>query len=47
MTLFGPIPTDVSANTAIDICAISFLSGTARGFSGFGSALLFVPLASS
>ena len=43
----GLIPTDVSNGTAIAICAIAFISGTARGFSGFGSALIFMPLASS
>jgi uncharacterized membrane protein YfcA len=47
MSLFGLIPTDVSINAAIAICAIAFVSGTARGFSGFGSALIFMPLASS
>ena len=44
---FRPHPTDVSLNAAIAICAIAFVSGTARGFSGFGSALIFMPLASS
>jgi uncharacterized protein len=47
MSLTGLIPTDVSFTTAIVICAIAFVSGTARGFSGFGSALIFMPLASS
>ena len=47
MSLSGLIPTDVSINAAIAICAIAFVSGTARGFSGFGSALIFMPLASS
>src|SRR3981081_4306107 len=47
MSLIGLIPTDVSTNAAIAICAIAFVSGTARGFSGFGSALIFMPLASS
>jgi uncharacterized protein len=47
MSLTGLIPTDVSFTTAIAICAIAFVSGTARGFSGFGSALIFMPLASS
>src|SRR6266849_6705068 len=47
MSLTGLIPTDVSINAAIAICAIAFVSGTARGFSGFGSALIFMPLASS
>jgi uncharacterized membrane protein YfcA len=44
---FGLIPADVGVNVAIAICAIAFVSGTARGFSGFGSALIFMPLASS
>src|SRR5881396_835785 len=47
MSPLGLIPTDVSVNAAIAICAIAFISGTARGFSGFGSALIFMPLASS
>src|SRR5450631_611877 len=47
MNLAGLIPTDVSVNAALAICAIAFVSGTARGFSGFGSALIFMPLASS
>ena len=41
------IPAGISINAAIAICAIAFVSGTARGFSGFGSALIFMPLASS
>src|SRR5258708_17058444 len=41
-----PPPADVSVNIAIAICVIAFVSGTARGFSGFGSALIFMPLAS-
>src|SRR5882724_13289926 len=41
------LPADVSINAAIAICAIAFVSGLARGFSGFGSALIFMPLASS
>src|ERR1700704_177613 len=47
MSLSGLIPSDISVNVAIAICAIAFVSGTARGFSGFGSALIFMPLASS
>jgi uncharacterized protein len=43
----GLIPADISLNVALAICAIAFVSGTARGFSGFGSALIFMPLASS
>jgi uncharacterized membrane protein YfcA len=47
MSLFGLIPADVSINTAFLIGVIALISGTARGFSGFGSALIFMPLASS
>jgi uncharacterized membrane protein YfcA len=47
MTLPGLIPAEISLATAIAICTIAFVSGTARGFSGFGSALIFMPLASS
>src|SRR6478735_4990307 len=47
MSLSDFIPADISTNAAIAICAIAFVSGTARGFSGFGSALIFMPLASS
>ena len=41
------IPTDVGVATTVAISVIAFVSGTARGFSGFGSALIFMPLASS
>jgi hypothetical protein len=47
LSLLGLIPPDVGINTAIAICAIAFVSGTARGFSGFGSARIIMPLASS
>jgi uncharacterized membrane protein YfcA len=47
MSLSGLIPADLTTSVAIAICAIAFVSGTARGFSGFGSALIFMPLASS
>ena len=47
MSPFGLIPADLGINAAIAICAIALVSGTARGFSGFGSALIFMPLASS
>jgi uncharacterized protein len=47
MSLSGLIPADVSGAAAAAICAIAFISATARGFSGFGSALIFMPLASS
>src|SRR6266853_1831184 len=47
MSLIGLIPAQVTIATALAICAIAFVSGAARGFSGFGSALIFMPLASS
>ena len=47
MSAFSLIPTDVSVNVVVGICGIALLAGTARGFSGFGSALIFMPLASS
>src|SRR5215470_12426298 len=47
MSFAGFIPADLTTSAAIAICAIAFVSATARGFSGFGSALIFMPLASS
>jgi len=47
MSFASLLPADISLNVAIAICAVAFVSGTARGFSGFGSALIFMPLASS
>ncbi len=47
MSLLGLIPPDVSGRAAVALCLIALVSGLARGFSGFGSALIFMPLASS
>jgi uncharacterized membrane protein YfcA len=47
MNLSGLIPADVSTSAAIAICVVAFIAATARGFSGFGAALIFMPLASS
>src|SRR5246127_1660532 len=47
MMLLGLIPPEIGSRAAIAVCVIAFVSGTARGFSGFGSALIFMPLASS
>jgi uncharacterized protein len=47
MSFVALIPADLTTSAAVAICAIAFVSGTARGFSGFGSALIFMPLASS
>jgi uncharacterized protein len=47
MSLSGLIPTELSTAAAIALCVIAFIAATARGFSGFGAALIFMPLASS
>jgi uncharacterized membrane protein YfcA len=47
MSLAGLIPPDVGRIEAVAISVIALISGTARGFSGFGAALIFMPLASS
>ena len=47
MSLSELIPADVSTHAALAICIVAFIAGTARGFSGFGAALIFMPLASS
>jgi uncharacterized protein len=47
MNPWALIPADVTTGTALALCAVAFVSGTARGFSGFGAALIFMPLASS
>jgi uncharacterized membrane protein YfcA len=47
MNFWGLIPADITTGTALALCAVAFVSGTARGFSGFGAALIFMPLASS
>src|SRR5450631_2113842 len=47
MSFSSLIPADVGSTTAIAICAVALVAGTARGFSGFGAALIFMPLASS
>src|SRR3954471_16173085 len=47
MSLTDFLPKDVSLTVAMALCAVAFVSGTPRGFSAFGSALIFMPLASS
>jgi uncharacterized protein len=47
MSLSGLIPADLGLSAAIALCVIAFIAATARGFSGFGAALIFMPLASS
>jgi uncharacterized membrane protein YfcA len=47
MNITALIPADLGPATTLVICATAFVAGLARGFSGFGSALIFIPLASS
>jgi uncharacterized membrane protein YfcA len=47
MSVAGLIPAGLTTSAAMAICVIAFVSGTTRGFSGFGSALILMPLASS
>ncbi|MGJ4951160.1 sulfite exporter TauE/SafE family protein [Bradyrhizobium sp. HKCCYLS20291] len=47
MSLSGLIPADLSLFATIALAIVAFIAATARGFSGFGAALIFMPLASS
>ena len=47
MSLSELVPADISSHAALAICAFALISGAARGFSGFGAAMIFMPLASS
>src|SRR4051812_49696877 len=47
MSIIELIPLGIGTSSAVAICIVALVSGTARGFSGFGSALIFMPLASS
>jgi uncharacterized membrane protein YfcA len=47
MSLSGLIPADLSLYATVALAIVAFIAATARGFSGFGSALIFMPLASS
>jgi uncharacterized membrane protein YfcA len=47
MSFAGLLPAEISPAVAATLGTIAFVSGTARGFSGFGAALIFMPLASS
>jgi uncharacterized membrane protein YfcA len=46
LILAVPGLTDRSAGVLLYLAAVGFIAGLARGFSGFGSAMIFVPLAS-
>ena len=39
MSLGALIPAELTTFASIAICAIAFVSGTARGFSGFGAGM--------
>src|SRR5262249_14206823 len=39
------VPADVSTSALIRLAVIAFVASVTRGFSGFGSALIFMPLA--
>jgi uncharacterized protein len=47
VSLSALIPAEISTHAALAICAFAFIAGVARGFSGFGAAMIFMPLASS
>ncbi|WP_315836443.1 sulfite exporter TauE/SafE family protein [Bradyrhizobium prioriisuperbiae] len=47
MSLAALLPSGISVSSVTAICVIALIAGVARGFSGFGSALIFMPLASS
>lgn len=47
MSLPDFIPADLSLPLILALLATAFASGLGRGFSGFGSALIFMPLASA
>lgn len=47
MSLSGLIPADLSLFAAVALAVVALIAATARGFSGFGAALIFMPLASS
>src|SRR5262245_52789311 len=39
------LPPDLSTSALVTLLVTAFIAATARGFSGFGAALIFVPLA--
>jgi uncharacterized protein len=47
VSLSALIPAEIGTHSAFAICAFAFIAGVARGFSGFGAAMIFMPLASS
>jgi uncharacterized membrane protein YfcA len=47
MSLSSMLPESISVFTLVALMAVALLASMARGFSGFGSALIFMPLAST
>lgn len=47
MTVSSLLPSDVSVFALAALMAVALIASVARGFSGFGSALIFMPLAST
>jgi uncharacterized protein len=47
MSLSSMLPEGISVFTLVALMAVALLASMARGFSGFGSALIFMPLAST
>ncbi|NPU11782.1 sulfite exporter TauE/SafE family protein [Bradyrhizobium sp. 83002] len=47
MSLSGLIPSDLDLFATVALAITALIAATARGFSGFGAALIFMPLASS
>lgn len=47
MTLAALVPEGFSTFTLLALIAVTFVASLARGFSGFGSSLIFMPLAST
>jgi uncharacterized membrane protein YfcA len=45
MSIAELLPADVSTSALIRLAVIAFVASVTRGFSGFGSALIFMPLA--
>ncbi len=45
MTIADLLPGDISTSALIRLAVIAFVASVTRGFSGFGSALIFMPLA--
>jgi uncharacterized protein len=46
MTAADLLPNDISSGALVKLALIALVSSVTRGFSGFGSALIFMPLAS-